>query len=408
MYDVIVVGAGPAGSTAAKFLAAHSRKVLLIDKDRFPRDKSCGGGLTAKVLNEFPYIEKNNLIESYSYGGYVYAGDIKNKAEIKKDKPLMATVRRKKFDAGLVQLAVTQGCSFLEGKRVVDILISENKVVVQIDTGERFESKMIIGADGIWSITRKKTGLDPSQKQFSVSLFNEYSVHEQVIDQYFSKKRYGHLHLKLNGLAGYGWVFAKKNHINIGIGEMTPYQTRSKHRKLKKIFQKYVQLLKQEKIIPKTITTDQIKGAALPTQPVEKTYGDRVLLCGDAAGLINPITGEGIHYAMYSGRIAADIAHTALEKNKMNQSFLSTYEKKWKQSFGKDIALFLKATKQWKKTDFKYFELLKRDEQLKDMLLEVMMGNTSVHTYKYKILKRILYLKLIKGKSERKKIDIRS
>jgi len=401
MYDVVIVGAGPAGSTAAKFLAEQGRKVLMIDKDQFPRDKPCGGGLTAKVLEEFSYIEKYDLIDSYSYGGYVYANDMKNKVEIKKDKPLMATVIRKKFDKGLIQLANKQGCTLLEGEKVVDITISKNKVTTQLDSGDCYESRTIIGADGVWSLVRKKVGLDPHQKQFAISLFNEYTVDEQVIDQYFSKKRFGHLHLKLNGLAGYGWVFSKKNHINIGVGEMTPYQAIDKHKKLKPIFQTYIQLLKKANIIPKTITTDTIRGAALPTQPIPKTYSDRVLLCGDAAGLINPITGEGIHYAMYSGRIAARVLHTALEKNNTSHTFLSEYEKQWMHSFGRDIKLFLQVTKQWKKHDFKYFELLKQDEQLKDMLLEIMMGNTSAHKYKYKILRRILYAKM-KGSNKKR------
>jgi len=393
MYDVIIIGAGPAGSTAAKFLAERERNVLLIDKAKFPREKLCGGGLTAKVLEEFPYIKEHNLIDSYSYGGYVYANDIENGVQIKKDHPIMATVLRKKFDAGLVQLALEKDCSLLEGTKVVDITFSENNVKTRIDTGEVLESKMVIGADGIWSFTRKKAGLDPPQKQFTVSLFNEYEVDEDTIDHYFSPERYGHLHLKLDGMAGYGWVFPKKNHINIGIGEMKPYQTTT-HKELKSIFQGYIHLLKEENIIPKIITADTVNGAALPTKPIPKTYGENVLLCGDAAGLINPITGEGIHYAMYSGRIAARVIDDALNKNNTSSTFLSNYEKQWKRSFGKDIHLFLQITKQWENNDFRYFELLKQDEQLKDMLLEIMMGNMSAHKYKYRILKRILYVKI--------------
>lgn len=392
MYDAVIVGAGPAGSTAAKFLAEHGRKILLIDKERFPRDKSCGGGLTAKVLEEFPYIKDHDLIESYTFGGYVYANDITNKVEIRKDKPIMATVIRKKFDAGLVKLAVDQDCTLIEGKKVSDISFNKNHVKTQVENGECFESKMIIGSDGIWSLVRKKAGLEPPQKKFAISLFNEYNVNEKIIDHYFSIKRYGHLHLKMKGLAGYGWVFSKKNHINIGIGEMKPYYA-TKHKDLKQIFHEYIRLLKEENIIPESINANTVRGAALPTQPIPKTYADKVLLCGDAAGLINPITGEGIHYAMYSGRIAANVVHEALEKDNTRARFLSKYEKQWKHLFGKDIKLFLRATKQWENTDFRYFELLKQDERLKDMLIDIMMGNKSASENKFKILKRILLVK---------------
>jgi geranylgeranyl reductase family protein len=395
MYDVVIVGGGPAGSTAAKFLAERKRTVLLIDKAKFPREKPCGGGLTAKVLTEFPYVKHNDLIESYTYGGYVYAKDMSNRVEIKKDTPVMATVLRKTFDAGLVKLAVDQGCTLLEGRKVVDITFSKDHVKTTVDTGECIESKVVIGADGIWSITRKKAGLDPIKNTFAVSLFNEYKMDEQLIDQYFSSKRYGHLHLKLEGLSGYGWVFSKKNHINIGVGEMKPYHA-TNHTQLTPIFQEYIQRLKEERIIPEELSAGNVKGGALPTRPVPKTYGDKVLLCGDAAGLINPITGEGIHYAMYSGRIAAKIIDAALHEKNTSNRFLSKYEHQWKHAFGKDIALFQQATKQWDKTDFKYFDLLKQDEQLKEVLLEIMMGNASAQEYKYKILKRILYVKVKK------------
>ncbi|HMA83025.1 MAG TPA: FAD-dependent oxidoreductase [Candidatus Thermoplasmatota archaeon] len=117
MYDVVIVGGGPAGSTAAKFLAKQKRKVLLIDKSRFPREKPCGGGLTAKVLKEFPYVKKHDLIESYTYGGYVYAKDMNNRVEIKKDTPIMATVLRKKLMQASYNLQLTKVAHLLKGKK---------------------------------------------------------------------------------------------------------------------------------------------------------------------------------------------------------------------------------------------------------------------------------------------------
>ena len=85
MYDVVIVGAGPAGSTAAKYLAEKKLKVILIDKEKFPRNKSCGGGLPLKVLKQFDYLEKNNLIESYTYGGYIYSSSLKYVIDAKKE-----------------------------------------------------------------------------------------------------------------------------------------------------------------------------------------------------------------------------------------------------------------------------------------------------------------------------------
>ena len=103
-YEVVVVGAGPAGSTAAKFLSEKGVKVLLVDKSKFPRDKPCGGGLPARVLKRFEYIK--DLIDSYSYGSYAYSPSLKFKMEFQQNDPFVAMILRNKFDYGLVKLAL--------------------------------------------------------------------------------------------------------------------------------------------------------------------------------------------------------------------------------------------------------------------------------------------------------------
>ena len=104
-FDVTVVGAGPAGSTTAKFLAEKGVKVLLIDKDRFPRDKPCGGGIPLRTLKRFRYLkEEDDLIDSYSYGGYAYSPSLKYRVELQKNEPPLAMVIRKKFDHGFIVL----------------------------------------------------------------------------------------------------------------------------------------------------------------------------------------------------------------------------------------------------------------------------------------------------------------
>jgi flavin-dependent dehydrogenase len=124
-YDVIVVGAGPAGSTAAKNLAEKGIKVLLLDKATFPRDKPCGGGLPTRVQKRFPYIQP--FIDSISYGSTTYSSSLRYKYDLIREKPFLMMVLRKDFDHRLLTLAKQAGAVFLEGRSVVDVVVQKEK-----------------------------------------------------------------------------------------------------------------------------------------------------------------------------------------------------------------------------------------------------------------------------------------
>jgi len=390
MYDVVIVGAGPAESTAAKYLAEKKLKVILIDKEKFPRNKSCGGGLPLKVLKQFDYLEKNNLIESYTYGGYIYSSSLKYVIDAKKETPVLAMIRRINFDYNLVKLAIKKGAEFVDGKKVIDININPDKAIVILDDNIEIQTKIIIGSDGVWSTVAEKTGLRSSNTPANIALYCEFPMTKQQMDQYFTEKRYGHMHNKVLGINGYGWVFPKKEHVNIGIGIVGE----SIEKNLKKFLNKYIQLLKDNKNIPTGINVGEIKGAALPKKPLDQTYAERVILCGDAAGLINPFSGEGIDYAMYSARLAAEVVYNAIEKRDYSSKFLSKYEKLWKKDFGKDIKLFLMMVKRWRSTKEKYFKLVSQDQKLSNLLLEIACGNLGVSQNKWKFIRRIIYLRI--------------
>lgn len=401
-YDVTIVGAGPAGSTTAKFLAEKGFKVLLIDKNKFPRDKPCGGGLSSRVLDRFRYVDNWDFIESYGYGGIAFSSSLKYKLEMEEDKPIVAMALRKNFDYKLVKLAVKNGAVLEDGKTVEDTKILKDKVKIFLDDGSSIDSEILVGADGVWSTVAKKMGLRQKNIKIGICVLQEYKLDEETLDRFFGKSRFCYTHTRFQDLDGYGWVFPKKEHLNIGVGEILTHRGSSTKNNLLKVYEEYIKTLKKDKIIPENIKVEKCKGGALPVVPLEKTYCDRVILVGDAAGFINPISGEGIYYAMSSGEIAASIISEALEKGKTNEQFLSKYQKAWKKDFGKDLNLLYQTVKKRGiNSNEKLFRVASNDKKLSELLIKVVMGQLSLQKYKWKIIRRYLYA-LIKNKFSQK------
>jgi flavin-dependent dehydrogenase len=320
---------------------------------------------------------------------------------LQKDTPIAAFVLRKNFDHGLVNHAVQNGATFRDGTAVEDIQRRKDNIKINLNDGESLESQLVIGADGIWSTVLKNSGCGQHYPRIGRCLFQEYPLESNLLDQYFSEKRYFQFYLKFKGIDGTGWVFPKKNSVNIGIGEiqpLAPYQTNRPH--LKEVYSNYLQVLKEKKMIPPTIKIGTIQGGVLPLHPLEKTFADRVVLCGDAAGLMNPLTGDGIHYAMSSGKFAAEVCTEALEADDTSATFLSKYQRLWKNDFGEEITLCALILKRLlKHGDEKYIRLLSKDTQIVDMLLYMVNNQVRIHEYKWKLIKRFisLYLKDLLG-----------
>lgn len=393
IYDVAIVGAGPAGSTTAKFLAEKGLNIVLIDKCKFPRDKPCAGGLPYRVLQRFPYIKENGLLESYSYGGFALSPSLKYKAMVQKKEPVVGMVLRKKFDMALLKLALDKGCSFIDGKNVEDLKISEDKVKIKLNDDTNLESKIIVGADGVWSIVAKKSNLMPTLRDHGVCIFNEYDIGEDEIEKLFGKERMCYLHLRFKNIFGYGWVFPKKQHVNVGIGMIIPKKFSDEPKKnLLNVYKDYFNTLKKHNVLPENLEIGRCRGGAIPFSPLEKTYSDRVLLVGDAAGLINPLTGEGIYYAMSSGEIAAKIINDSIEADDTSEIFLSKYQNLWQSDFGKDLKIFLNSTKYVKSSSEEIVRLASKDKKLADITLSALHGGLSISKYQKKLFRRFAWV----------------
>jgi len=394
-YDVTIVGAGPAGSTAAKFLSEKGFKTLLIDKEKFPRDKPCGGGLPIRVLLRYPYIANEKIIEAYSSSGTVFSPSLQHQIEINKDTPLLATVLRKKFDFELVKYARESGTIFQEGTPVSAVQISNDNARVILNQGTGIDSEIIVGADGAHSSVAKNTGLRKMGTKPGVCILQEFEVDEKIMDDYFKKTRHCYIHSRFRSVTGYGWVFPKKEHLNIGFGVIQVNKNQEEKLHLLDCYHDYIAHLKQTGLIPQHLKEVPVKGGALPTRPLEKTYGNRLLLVGDAGGFINPLSGEGLYYAMTSGKLAAETITEALEKNSTTEEFLSNYQTMWQKDFGKDIDLILKVVKRGSmEYAERVFKIACKDPILTDLIMGVITGQTSVQQYKWKIVRRFFYSSL--------------
>jgi geranylgeranyl reductase family protein len=396
-FDVVVVGAGPAGATAAKFLAEKQVKVLLIDKSRFPREKPCGGMIFTRTLKRFPYIPKE-IISSYSYGCNVYSSSLSQQAHLQQTTPLALFVIRKWFDQTLVKLAVEQGTRFLDGIAASNVSIEHDKAIIRLSNGETAASQIVIGADGVWSTVARTSGLGQHYPNIARCLYQERLVDGNIIDKYFTKERRFLVYNKFMGINGYGWVIPKNNCVNIGVGEIQPIAS-LQHSKtsLKEVYHRYLQFLKDKNQIPPTFIGGKIQGGALPLTPLKNTVANRVVLCGDAAGQMNPLTGDGIHYAMSSGKFAADVIIKALEEGRTDASFLSRYHTLWDNDFGKEIRILDYVQKRiFKKDhDVKYIRILSKNPQIMNMLSYIADNQKGIQEYKWKILKDFipLYMK---------------
>jgi geranylgeranyl reductase family protein len=398
-YDVTIVGGGPAGSTAAKFLSEKGFKTLIIDKRKFPREKPCGGAIPIRLLERFDYLKKTDLIDSFSYGGIAYSPSLEYKLELVEKKPIAAMVLRRRFDNGLLKIAENSGTVVKEGEKVVNIRISDENAKVYLDNGSIIDSRIVIGADGVWSNVAKKTGLRGKKKWLAVCVLKEYKLGKTTIDNYFGENRLCHIFIKFKNVIGYGWMFPKNEHLNIGIGSIIKSSYLSNiNVNLLESFKEFLQSLKKQKLVPKNLKPDLIKGGALPTYPLDQTYGNRVLLIGDAAGVINPITGEGIYYAMSSGKIGANVVLNSLESEDTSESFLANYQKNWRRDFGDDLDLLIDMLKEKHKTSTEeFFKNASKDKKLNELLIKIMTGQISVKDNKWKIARRLI-LKSIKSR----------
>jgi geranylgeranyl reductase family protein len=334
-FDVLIVGAGPAGISCALMLRQSGLKVALLEKSSFPRDKTCGDALSLDIVNQLPMLSPQILGEFEAlmtkiptYGvkiispkGYAVELPFHKNGE----KKCAYICERFVFDNFLFeQLIKDPSIEIFQQTIVTNIIFETEKVVVETDKGNFF-SKIVLGADGAYSIVNKKTKTISVDKEHYSAGLRQYF--ENVTG--FHPDNFIELHFFPELLPGYLWIFPLPNgKANVGLGVLSS-SVSAKKMNLTEIFHKLIYhhpTLKSRFENAKAL--ESVKGFGLPLgSKKRKLSGNRFLLLGDAASLIDPFSGEGIGNAIRSGRVAADIVKKAVSENNFSEKFLSQYDK---------------------------------------------------------------------------------
>ena len=305
MYDVIVVGTGPAGAVLAYLLAKRGLDVLILERATLPRYKSCGGGVTWKAIQNLPF-DVNSVLETKAVGGIVtFAGQQLLKAEV--GWPVAWLVMRDRFDHYLVQQAMRVGAKLMEGIIVTKVEDRGDRVVVTTSK-EEFQAQLLAGADGVNSIVARSLGLMPD-REVGIALEAELAVSPASLEAQgeFATFDFGALP------GGYGWIFPKRDHLSVGVFKAIPGKAVGLRRALEKFIASEAVLLD-----PKIL---RLQGHQIPLGGRTRIlHKGRVLLVGDAANLADPWMGEGISYAVVSARLAAEHMYYALENKQIDLS----------------------------------------------------------------------------------------
>ena len=322
--DVLVVGAGPAGSMAAKTAAKNFVNVVLIDRNRYiGQPVRCAEGINKFLFRDTGIKINDSFIEKKISGTKIYFYD--EIYSLDSGQWQGYTINRKIFDLYLAQQAEQAGAQLLIETNAVGMKRKEKRWIVKTKSTKglsTIEAKIVIGADGFecyvgrWTGIRKKWRQDEFSKCYELEIecpqLKESNIFHIAFGEEFSN--------------GYAWIFPKCKTANVGVG-ITP-RANAKYA-LEFFINKYPKI---SSIIGKNYSIKEKRGGGIPTtgpRDINELVSDGIILVGDAAGMVDPITGEGISSSMLSGIAAGETVASSLKKNKWDKEQLSNYQRIW-------------------------------------------------------------------------------
>ena len=401
-YDVAIIGGGPAGATAALYANRVGLKAILIEKSIWPRDKICGDALSGKVVDVLKDLEILNDIKKLdgSIINRIMFGSPKNEiCEIDLSKSLNDrhiregyVIPRKIFDYFLFNKA-KKVVDVLEGFAVQDILVDNHSVVGVKGLNQEGEmqeilSSVVFGCDGFNSTVAKKLNLyKMDMKHTALGIRCYYKDVQELTDQI-------ELHFIKEINPGYFWIFPAGNGIaNVGLGLSKKYIKKNK-KDLVELLDVVTQLDFFKERFRNARPLEKPRGWNLPMGSIRrKNHGNGFMLLGDAAGLIDPFTGEGIGNAMLSAKYAIQVLKEAIDASDISARSLSMYDKMLWDEIGPELKISTNLQKLARSKFLLNFVINRasRNENLKDVIggmlaNEVARGKLTNPLFYYKIL----------------------
>ncbi len=355
-YDCIVVGLGPAGSTVLRDISLAGVRALGIDKAVFPRDKCCGGAISAAAERQLqvPAWEETVEAELYTVRVALRLGDeLTHTAQ----EPICRFVMRKQFDHVLLEAAKDAGATVLCGEPVVDVEITPSGATVHTST-RSLKARCLVGCDGANGRVARSLGLQPQRSGAAIE--QEISVPEKV-----SRRWYGEVYVSYGTPPwGYGWIFPKKHGLSTGAGSFSPRNSQLPLH-LKRLLE-HCQL---------DGYPSRRSGHPIPLGGRRRSlHRGSVCLAGDAASLCDPLSGEGISHALLSGHIAA--RHVLEYLNGGAQDF-SAYQAEIEERITRELALARWIAGQLYRLPRLFFELLERSPSTLALYFRLIAGTAT-------------------------------
>ncbi len=339
-FDLVVVGGGPAGSSAAYSASKTGISVALLEKEENIANTVRTSGVTWIEDMDRLGIPKDcyNPIRKYSFASH------NNQVSIQDKVPKAAVLDVRKTYRWLAQQAEKSGSEIFLRTNVVDVIKNNDGVPVGVVASKeneiiKFSAKMIIDASGFQSIVAKSLGLVPQWKKFGVGA--EYEARAENVEEDNWWLMVGSQYSP----SGYAWIFpVSKQIVRIGVGIGKPESKIDPTLRLKEILEKKLGPIKNlGKIEP-----IEFHYGLIPNEGVSRqTVYDNLILVGDSAGQANPLVLEGIRYAIHFGRVAGEVAASAVKSNDTSRKFLSKYEERWKKEIQNKIKSAGKVQDRW-------------------------------------------------------------
>ncbi len=354
-YTAIVIGAGPAGSTAARSLAQTDFPVLLIEKEVMPRIKPCGGALTHRALSLLPRGFEAQIKESPKQ--WTFQGAHGSPVTLERNEPYCHIVERRYFDQFLATASEAAGAQVHDGEAVLGVEMDDQGAVV-ITASSRYQADYVIAADGARGPTAKAVGF--ARPRMGAAMEAEVSVSPTLYQRY-----QGRVEIHIGQYPwGYAWVIPRNSMLNIGVGSF-----RARQFPLKDRFFAFCQ----------DILGDSPVAPLAHPLPYRLTFADpvreRVLFCGDAAGYMDAFSAEGIYSALRSGGLAAQAVANAAQ----GHAPLTSYRDRLYQEFWPSLKSAVKMGLIFYPLAAFWSDLFRNNQALLSDYLDVAQGHISYH-----------------------------